>query len=56
MQYWTSEKKDEAILALAEELRAAVSFIEDKSRSERRRQACLRSFRETLAWLETREA
>jgi len=55
MEYWTSEKKDEAILALADELRAAVSYLEDNSRSDRRRQACLRSFRETLAWLEIRE-
>jgi len=34
---------------LLEDLEAAVSYLEDNSRSERRRQACLASFRAAIA-------
>ena len=47
-----NEETRELLEDLAGELRAAISFLEDQSKSKRRRAACLASFRATLARVE----
>jgi hypothetical protein len=48
-----NEQTREILEDSADELRAAISFLRDRSKSERRRLACLASFEATLARIET---